>query len=56
MAGSMSRPGEELVDDVKIVVSVDFFGGEDTVLAADLENRDRDHQITRELKCAGLCE
>jgi hypothetical protein len=32
----MSRPEEEFMDDVKIVISVDFAGGDDAVFSADL--------------------
>jgi hypothetical protein len=49
-AGSMSRPGEIFVDDLKVVVGINLVGGEDTVLAFDLEESDRDHQVAGKLE------
>ncbi len=52
----MSRPGEKFVNDLQIVVSVDLGGGKDAVFAVDLEEGDRDHQVSRELEGVGLSE
>ncbi len=52
----MSRPGEKFMDDLKIVVGIDLVGGEDTVLAFDLEDGDGNHQVARELEGVRLGE
>lgn len=52
----MSRPGEKLMDDLKIVIGVDLVRGQDAVLAVDLEDGDRDHQVAGELEGVGLSE
>lgn len=52
----MSRPGEKLVDDLKIVIGVDLVRREDAVFAVDREKSDRDHQVAGELEGVGLGE
>ncbi len=53
-AGSMSRPGEELVQDVEVVACVDFVTGQHAILAVDFKDGDRDHQVAGELEGVGL--
>ena len=52
----MSRPGHVLMHDRKIVVDIDLVGRKDAVFAVDLEEGDRDHQVTGELEGVGLGE
>jgi hypothetical protein len=52
-AGSMSRPEHvriELIDDVQVVIGIEFVGRQNTVFRARLEQRDWDHQGTGELE------
>ena len=53
IAGSMSRPEPariELVDDVEIVIGIEFIGRQDAVCIAGFEERDWDHQGAGELE------
>ncbi len=50
IAGSMSRPGKELGQNLEIVVSVDLVGWKNTEFASGLEKGDRDHQVAAKLE------
>lgn len=52
----MSRKGIELVDDLKVIASVDLVRGKDAVFAVDFEDGDRDHQVAGKLERVGLCK
>lgn len=52
----MSRPREKFIDDLKIVIGVDLVRGQDAVLAVDLEDGDRDHEVAGEMEGVGLSE
>lgn len=52
----MGRPGKELMNHLEVVARVDLVGGQDTILAVDFEDGDRDHQVAGQLECVGLCE
>ncbi len=52
----MSRKGIELVDDLKVIASVDLVRGKDAVFAVDFEDGDRDHQVAGKLERVCLCK
>lgn len=46
----MSWPGHVLMHDRQIVIGVDLIGRNDAVFAVNLEEGDRDHEVTGELE------
>jgi len=51
------RPSREIfVDDLQIVVIIDFVARQNAELIARLEECERDHQVTGELEGVRLCE
>ncbi|MGO6943608.1 hypothetical protein [Rhizobium johnstonii] len=54
-AGSMRRPGEKFMSDLKVVVGIDLVRGKDAVFTLDFKDGDRTIR-SWELEGAGLCE
>lgn len=44
------------MNDLEVVACVDLVRGKDAIFAVDLEDGDRDHQVTGKLEGVGLCE